>query len=163
MEIKIAIDKDVPTIAALAEKIWNDYYPAIISREQISYMLEKMYSPSALLQQMGEGQHFSLLMDGNEAIGYLSYSKQEGDTYFLHKFYIDTSLHRKGSGSSLFHRVIESIPDIKCVRLTVNRQNFKAINFYFKLGFMIEEVMDFDIGNGYFMNDFVMRKDFIRS
>jgi ribosomal protein S18 acetylase RimI-like enzyme len=44
----------------------------------------------------------------------------------------------------------------KTIRLTVNRQNFKSINFYFKLGFKIEKVADFDIGNGYFMNDFVM-------
>jgi hypothetical protein len=38
----------------------------------------------------------------------------------------------------------------------VNRQNYKAINFYFKLGFKIQTVADFDIGNGYVMNDFVM-------
>ena len=42
------------------------------------------------------------------------------------------------------------------VRLTVNRKNFKAINFYFKQGFIIEEVKDFDIGNNYEMNDFIM-------
>ena len=42
------------------------------------------------------------------------------------------------------------------LRLTVNRQNFKSINFYFKNGFKIEQVADFDIGNGYVMNDFVM-------
>ena len=42
------------------------------------------------------------------------------------------------------------------VRLTVNRQNFKSVNFYFKNGFTIERVADFDIGNGYVMNDFVM-------
>ncbi|MBK7966419.1 MAG: hypothetical protein IPK10_14825 [Bacteroidetes bacterium] len=40
--------------------------------------------------------------------------------------------------------------------MTVNRTNLKAINFYFKKGFTIEEVKDFDIGNNYFMNDFVM-------
>ena len=42
------------------------------------------------------------------------------------------------------------------IRLQVNRQNFKAINFYFKAGFKIEKVADFDIGDGYFMNDFIM-------
>jgi RimJ/RimL family protein N-acetyltransferase len=47
-------------------------------------------------------------------------------------------------------------PDI--IKLTVNRQNFKSINFYFKNGFKIEKVEDFDIGNGYWMNDFIMVK-----
>jgi len=42
------------------------------------------------------------------------------------------------------------------LRLQVNRQNYKAVNFYFKMGFIIESVGDFDIGGGYFMNDFVM-------
>ena len=45
-----------------------------------------------------------------------------------------------------------------CFKLTVNRQNFKSINFYFKNGFTIESVADFDIGNGYVMNDFIMKK-----
>jgi ribosomal protein S18 acetylase RimI-like enzyme len=44
------------------------------------------------------------------------------------------------------------------MRLQVNRQNYTAINFYFKLGFTIERVADFDIGHGFFMNDFVMLK-----
>jgi hypothetical protein len=40
--------------------------------------------------------------------------------------------------------------------------NYKAINFYFKNGFTIEKVADFDIGDGYFMNDFVMIWESIR-
>jgi hypothetical protein len=42
------------------------------------------------------------------------------------------------------------------MRLTVNRQNYKSINFYFKIGFRIEKCADFPIGNGFVMNDFVM-------
>ena len=48
----------------------------------------------------------------------------------------------------------------KTYTLTVNRQNYKSINFYFKNGFIINEIADFDIGNGYVMNDFVMKKMF---
>jgi ribosomal protein S18 acetylase RimI-like enzyme len=44
------------------------------------------------------------------------------------------------------------------LRLQVNRQNYKAINFYFRNGFIIESIADFDIGDGYFMNDFIMLK-----
>ena len=50
----------------------------------------------------------------------------------------------------------EVVASIEKLRLTVNRQNFKSINFYFKNGFKIDHVEDFDIGNGYVMNDFVM-------
>jgi hypothetical protein len=47
------------------------------------------------------------------------------------------------------------------LKLTVNRKNFKAINFYFKNGYIIESVEDFDIGESYLMNDFVMVKNAI--
>ena len=41
------------------------------------------------------------------------------------------------------------------LELNVNRHN-KAINFYKKLGFIITMEEDIDIGNGYYMNDYVM-------
>ena len=55
-------------------------------------------------------------------------------------------------------KVTQEVNNYK-IRLTVNRQNFKAINFYFKNGFTIESVEDFDIGESYLMNDFVMVKN----
>ena len=41
--------------------------------------------------------------------------------------------------------------------LNVNRHN-KAISFYKKYGFDIIAEEDIDIGNGYYMNDYVMEK-----
>ncbi|MBL7923852.1 MAG: GNAT family N-acetyltransferase [Bacteroidia bacterium] len=162
MEIKAAVKADIPLIHTLAEKIWKLHYPGIITMEQIEYMLEKMYSPQALEAQMTEGHCFYILYHHDQACGYLSFSKKGPGEYFLHKFYIDTTRHRKGMGSFFFDQVFKSIPDLQSVRLTVNRSNYKAINFYFKTGFTIEEVKDFDIGNGYQMNDFVMVKQIVK-
>jgi len=39
----------------------------------------------------------------------------------------------------------------------VNREN-KAVDFYRHLGFEVALVEDIDIGNGYFMNDYEMKK-----
>jgi hypothetical protein len=47
-------------------------------------------------------------------------------------------------------------PDLQEVRLAVNRKNYKSINFYFKIGFIIDHCMDVAIGNGFYMNDFEM-------
>jgi RimJ/RimL family protein N-acetyltransferase len=60
-------------------------------------------------------------------------------------------------GEKVYEQILALHPQIQTFRLTVNRKNFKSINFYFKLGFKIESVEDFDIGNNYFMNDFVMK------
>ncbi len=156
MQVREAQRSEIPIVHALARKIWMDHYPSIISTEQIEYMLEKMYSEEALNQQMTDGHHFFILSEENADLGYLSFSQKEEGNYFLHKFYIDTQHHRKGLGHFFFDTVFNAIHGLKTIRLTVNRTNLKAINFYFKKGFTIEEVKDFDIGNHYFMNDFVM-------
>lgn len=44
------------------------------------------------------------------------------------------------------------------LQLQVNRYNVNAKAFYEKLGFAVIQEADFDIGNGFFMNDYVMEK-----
>ena len=46
------------------------------------------------------------------------------------------------------------------MRLFVNRENFKSINFYFKTGFIIEKIIDQPIGENFYMNDFIMIKKY---
>ena len=46
----------------------------------------------------------------------------------------------------------------KKLSLNVNRQN-QAAHFYQKAGFSITATEDIDIGNGYYMNDYIMEKD----
>lgn len=79
-----------------------------------------------------------------------------GGQLFLNKLYIDTREQGRGLGQAIWQNVLLLLSDLREMRLQVNRQNYKAINFYFKVGFVIERVADFDIGDGYFMNDFVM-------
>ena len=154
--INPAAEKDIPVIHKLATEIWHAYYPDIISVEQISYMLEKMYSESSLIKQMKEGHRFYIAHREEQPIGYFSYSKSESNNFFLHKLYIKTSEHHKGQGTQLLKHLFDLLPKDHNLRLTVNRKNYKAINYYFKNGFVIEEVKDFDIGDGFFMKDFVM-------
>jgi ribosomal protein S18 acetylase RimI-like enzyme len=152
-------EKDL--IADLADKIWHAYYIEIITRDQIKYMLDRFYSGDSLSIQMSEGQEFYRVDEGENTHGFVSVSQKNQQEFFIHKFYILPQLHRKNIGSAVMQLILEDMQtrsqgmDFN-VRLTVNRKNYKAINFYFKNGFTIEKVEDFDIGNGYFMNDFVM-------
>jgi len=152
---KKATESDIPSIVELTNKIWRIHYPSIISAEQIDYMLERMYASESIQQQMNEGHKFTIVYIDEKAVGYAAMSKKEGRC-FLHKFYIDTDIHRNGIGKALYENLISTIDSTESVELTVNRQNFKAINFYFKMGFTIDRIADFDIGKDYFMNDFVM-------
>ncbi len=148
---------ELASIAAMAKRIWNVHYLPIIGQVQVDYMLELMYSESALQQQVRDGQVFYIGAFDGKDVGYVSVSKKETGVYFLHKFYIETAIQGKGLGKLFFEELLKNYVDLNTFYLTVNRKNFKSINFYFKLGFVIEEVKDFDIGSGFLMEDFVMR------
>lgn len=153
-----AFAAEVGIISGLADRIWKKHYITIITMEQIEYMLKRMYSDQALTKQMEEGHDFTIVSVNGKDVGYISLSKNEKNEYFLHKFYVEVDEQGKGIGTKLFEYILTQLVDARSIKLTVNRKNYKAINFYFKNGFIIDEVADFDIGDGYFMNDFVMLK-----
>ena len=152
---KPGTEKDIPVIAALAYKIWHEHYPAIITVEQIDFMLNNRYSSENIREQMNAGEKYFLAESDGQPVAYASIELKDG-YYYLHKFYFDVSKHRGGIGQDFFNYLLQQIDTSKPIRLQVNRQNYKAVNFYFKMGFTIERVGDFDIGGGYYMNDFVM-------
>jgi ribosomal protein S18 acetylase RimI-like enzyme len=154
--LQVAKLSDIPTIAQLAEKIWHAHYTHIVGVEQVQYMLDQIYNAESLTEQMTEKQHqFYLISMKDQVIGFISIHNPSAGDWFLNKFYIDQALAAKGIGSKVYKQLVNLIQPTS-VTLTVNRQNYRSINFYFKNGFKIKEVADFDIGNGYWMNDFVM-------
>lgn len=155
LQFKRGVETDAALIASLAGKIWRQHYPSIISTEQIEFMLQHRYSETAIVNGMKNGEQFYLAYLNHTPIAYASI-ENTGKEYFLHKFYVETGLHRQGTGSAFFEFLLQQVEGNLPIRLQVNRQNFKAVNFYFKKGFVVEAVGDFDIGGGYFMNDFIM-------
>lgn len=153
-----ATTQDIQLIAELANSIWRKHYVDIITIQQIDYMLKTMYSTESILHQMAEGHIFTMVYLNEKAIGYASTSNTDKRNYTLHKFYISPDYHGNSIGSKLFNHLFSELIHFQSIQLTVNRQNYKAINFYFKNGFIIKEIADFNIGNGFFMNDFVMIK-----
>lgn len=147
----------IPVIHALANEIWYTHYPGIITTAQIDYMLRTRYSPAAIAEGMKRGERFYLAIEGEMPVAYAAFERG-AHSYFLHKFYVLTRLHRQGTGTRFWQFLEAEMNEPLPIRLQVNRQNYKAINFYFRHGFTIEQVADFDIGNGFFMNDFVMVK-----
>ncbi len=159
IHLKPATLHDVAIIAKLADTIWNAHYPPIIGLEQVKFMLEKMYHPNVLSHHISKGpQEFFIIQSDEESLGFIAIEPKEKDELYLQKLYVLPANHRRGIGAGALHQVVKYYPKAQRMRLQVNRQNYTAINFYFKLGFTIERVADFDIGDGFFMNDFVMLK-----
>jgi ribosomal protein S18 acetylase RimI-like enzyme len=140
----------------MARRIWDVHYTPIIGQTQVDYMLGRFYTTEHITSQMAEGQQFYFVLLNGMEVGYTAISEISEGNYFIHKLYLEIDKQRKGMGSEVFRQLLALMGNLEAVRLQVNRQNLKAINFYFKMGFVIEQVADFDIGDGYFMNDFVM-------
>ena len=157
ISFKPAAENDISLIAQLADKIWREHYPAMITVKQIDYMLRTRYSAPVIEAKMQRGEQFYLAYLDNEAVGYASIELKES-YYYLHKFYLDVSKHRRGVGKEFFAYLLMQMEASKPIKLQVNRQNVKAINFYFKMGFTIEYAADFNIGENYFMQDLVMKR-----
>jgi diamine N-acetyltransferase len=156
ISIRKASTVETPLIAGLAKRIWREHYIPMIGEAQVEYMLDRYYTDASLQTQMAEGQVFWLPDLNGEVIGYVAISPKGPGEYFLNKFYIDNEKRGMGFGKVILERVLAQYPDLRQLRLTVNRRNYKTINFYFRVGFTIEGCFDFDIGNGYEMNDFIM-------
>lgn len=159
--IRTAGIDDIATIGYLAQQIWPGTYRDILSPEQLQYMMELIYSPDSLQQQMVRHKHLFLLAElGEDPIGFASYSPlKEAGIYKLHKLYVHPQTQGKGIGKTLVDFIIDQVSasGARLLRLNVNRHN-KARQFYERLGFVITKEEDIDIGHDYYMNDYVMEK-----
>lgn len=152
---------DINLIGYMAQQVWPVAYQEILKPEQLQYMLNLFYSPASLKKQMTVNHHqFLIAEDGPDPVGFASFSQQEDpDIYKLHKLYVLPDLHNKGIGKALLESVVEAVRTIegKKLQLNVNRHN-KARHFYEKHDFNIIGEENIDIGNGFFMNDYVMER-----
>jgi ribosomal protein S18 acetylase RimI-like enzyme len=159
IQLKRAKEADIPIIQEIARVTWQPTYVPLLGQIQVDYMLEKMYNKGALLEQLAEGYVFLIAELGMEQVGFAAYSIIDHDNrgYKLHKIYVLPDAHGKGVGKFLMNEVVGQVRDAggKSLSLNVNRNN-KAQNFYEKAGFKVKETVDIEIGNGFFMNDYVM-------
>lgn len=158
--IRQASAADIPTINQLAGAIWEPTYQAILSKEQINYMFEEIYSQEALAQQMQEGQTFLLLEEEAQPMGFAAYSvkDEEARVYKLNKIYLLPQTQGKGYGKLLLQEVEQQAKKAGAaiLDLNVNRHN-NAKGFYERSGYNVYQQEDIAIGP-YWMNDYVMRK-----
>lgn len=154
----------MPAIAKLARIIWHECYPNIITREQIEYMLDKMYSLETLRAEFENGIHYLRLLIDGELSGFASFGPTEQtDAIKLHKLYLNSRLHGRGLGTALLKQCENQAGKLRARRLllNVNKRNTKAIAMYQRNGFSIAEAVVLDIGNGFVMDDYVMSKSLL--
>lgn len=162
ISIKPATVDDAEIIRSLAEATWWPTYTPILSKEQISYMLNLMYSLDTIQSQItNREQTYIILYDSEAPKGFAAYAQrtENKEIYKLHKIYCLPETKGMGFGKALLAEVEKAVTlaGKEILELNVNKYN-PAIGFYERQGFTKIYEEDIDIGEGYQMNDYVMQK-----
>lgn len=158
--IRRATEKDCGLIRRLAGEVFPATYRAILTPEQLDYMMEWMYSVPNLHRQMYEEGHvwFIASADG-EPCGYVCVQQECEDLFHLQKIYVLPRFQGLGAGEFLFRHAVAYIRTVHprhCrMELNVNRSN-RAVQFYERMGMRKVREGDFPIGSGFYMNDYIM-------
>lgn len=159
MTISIAQESQLFIIKKLAYKIWPFAYGEILSKEQLDYMLNMIYSIDSLENQIDKNHIFLLVEHDNEFVGFASYELnfENLNKTKIHKIYVLPEIQRKGFGKHVLDYIKEIAIKGKenALILNVNRFNI-AKGFYVRYGFVITKEIKIDIGNNYVMDDYIM-------
>ncbi|NLF93287.1 MAG: GNAT family N-acetyltransferase [Oligosphaeraceae bacterium] len=159
--LRILDKNELLLVRQVAAVVWPVTFRAILSEQQMAYMMQMMYAPEVMEREYDQGIKFYGLFDGEKPIGYLTWGHYAPETAKLHKCYLLPEYQGRGLGSLL---LTEARKDARAagfsrLRLNVNRNNTKAIRAYCRNGFKTIESVDNPIGNGFFMNDYVMEAE----
>lgn len=156
---KAITDTELYEISELANKIWHEFFPAILSNEQIDYMVEKFQSYNAMKNQVQfQGYYYLAVRNNGSLCGYIALKPENNNRLFLSKLYLLSDMRGKGIASLMIKKVFSEAKNNnkKSVYLTVNKYNTHAIEVYKKTGFKIIDSVITDIGNNFVMDDYIM-------
>lgn len=148
-------------VVSLAEIIWNEWFPNIISQEQINYMVKKFQSMPAIDEAIEEkGYEYFLLILGDTPVGYMGVVP-DNDALLLSKLYLMKPFRGERRSNILFDKAEEVAKEkgFSKVRLFVNRRNYNSVRVYLRKGYRIIEEKKTDIGEGFICDDYLMEKE----
>ena len=156
IEIKKISEDEIPILSELATSILREHFDPIIGKAQNDYMLEKFQSISAIKEQFKKGYLYYWVKFENKNIGFLAFFPVENKLY-LSKFYLLKEYRGKKISRKMLEFLVNYAKDkkLKSIYLNVNKHNDSAVNVYKHLGFIIIREEKNDIGNGFYMDDFV--------
>lgn len=160
--IEVKTSEQVKKVAAMADEIWHEWFPSIISEGQIDYMVEKFQSVKAISEQLEkENYRYFMIMSGGEFVGYTAVRPDSDGRLFLSKIYVKKEHRGKGIGKAVFGSLKEICREngLSSIWLTVNKHNDDSIAVYKKCGFKIIGEGVTDIGCGYVMDDYYFGMD----
>ena len=154
-------ENEVQLVADLAYIIWNEHYVPIIGQDQVNYMVANFQSAEAMAKQIqAEGYEYYIIRQLSVPAGYISIKLTDNEL-FLSKFYIIKEKRGTGLGKEGLKFICNRAKTLsaKSIKLTVNKYNTNSIKAYEKMGFVNAGSIVTDIGEGFVMDDYIMKLD----
>jgi N-acetylglutamate synthase-like GNAT family acetyltransferase len=158
---QVLSNEDIEDVASLAREIWSQHFTSIIGESQVEYMLTNFQSSAAIKTQINHGSEYYLVKKEREYVGYLGLNPDfDQNKMMLSKIYVEYSFREKGVGQSILDFVEKEcvLRGFSSVWLTVNKFNDDTVAWYNRRGFLVIDKVKKDIGNGFFMGDYLMEK-----
>lgn len=150
-------DEQIKEMSLMATEIVREHYDPIIGVEQNDYMLEMFQSEDAIRKQLDHGYRYYFVREGERNVGFMAFFPRDNAMY-LSKLYLYKSERGKGFARHMVDFVREEAGNegLTGVELNVNKGNPSCL-IYEKMGFKMIRAEKNDIGNGFYMDDYVYR------
>ena len=146
-------------MSEMASSIIREHFDPLIGKDQNDYMISLFQTPTAIADQLRAGYRYYFVQKSGKNIGFVAFYPK-GEAMYLSKFYLYKAMRGCGYSRQMLSFVIDESKKEKCscIELNVNKHN-SACKAYDHLGFKIIRSEKNDIGNGFYMDDYVYRYD----
>lgn len=133
--VRTAMPDDLPVVRQILQETWHDTYDGIYGQEQVSEIVDELYSLDNL-RDIREREHSEFLVaDNGEVVGGMAYATQNDKTIHLHSHYVHPRYQGGKTGLHLMIEIENSFIDVETIQLEIDSMNVRAVEFYEKYGF----------------------------
>ncbi len=181
--LPVETPSQIDELADMANRIWHEYWPDIIGKDQTDYMIDMFQSVSAITRDIQQHNYrYWFVVDDGKKVGFTGGAIEEMtddadhnafihhsdvvDTRWPRRFFISkVYLYADERGKHYSSRVLDFYEqfcrnnNLPVMYLTVNRENDLGVRAYKGRGFDTVDQVDNPIGRGYVMNDYIMAKE----
>ena len=156
-ELTLNNEYKIKEMSAMATEIVREHFDPLIGKEQNDYMIQKFQTVDAIKRQLKNRYRYYFVKNEGQVIGFLAIYPRE-EVMYLSKFYLYKDERGQGYSHQMLKFVIKKAKEIglAAIELNVNRFN-DACRAYDHLGFIVVRAEKNDIGNGFYMDDYVYR------
>lgn len=164
LSTRAATEADIPLLRSLAERTWRVSYEEMLTPAQMDYMLDWMYSHGQIAKELRDGVVWELAFNDGQPVAFLSLTI-DGVEAKLNKLYVLPEQQGRGLGAALLRHIDElaAAHGAQEIWLQVNKRNVRARQSYERAGYVVERAAVFDIGGGFVMDDFLLRRNLHQS